>query len=327
MKDKIGIVLPFQNGDLITATSVLRYKDELWSNSDIVWFCNDPHRELLKYQDLELRYFPHGWGILENDLEGVYSERVKKDKEEGRPEWQDWSVLMNAENKLNQELKYKFAAICDLTEVYFPAPWMLTPKQRHGISYPDCSKKVFDIPMDWEWHPVLMFSDEERRKAMIFADSMKYPKTIAVETFAGSGQSKLNHEMVKQVIQICRNILGQCNFVFVSHKYLNGNESFPAEFVHEENIYSASTFTVRQCALVVERCDLLVSVSSGITVASSAWGLATPPILQYTGSWVCSTASLAKGRYFELVTHDEKIPQMAEAEFFLRLEAILNNIK
>jgi len=326
MKKKIGIVAPFQNGDLITATSVLRYRDILWQDSDIVWFCNEPHNDALKFQNIETRYFPHGWGILANDIAGIYSERVKKDKEEGRPEWEDWSVLMNNENRLKQELKNNFSSFMDLSDAYFPVPWMLNVSQRHGISYPDCSKQVFKIPMEWEWHPVLNFSDEEADRAFDFIDKLSDGKKILFETFAGSDQSKLSDEMVKDTMRICNEKWPDCVFIFASHKYLRLQENFPDGWFEQENVYSAADFTVRQCALIAEKCDLMISVSSGITVAASAWDLKPPPILQFCGSKVCSTLALANGK-FELVTADNKSFDESKNEFMKSLEKLLNEIK
>lgn len=323
-RKKIGVVLPFQNGDLITGTSVLRYKDTLWPDCDIVWFCNEPHSDALKYQDIEIRYFPHGWGILENDFNGIYRDRVLKDKMEGRPEWEDWSILMNEQNRLKPELKNRFKSFSDLHDVYFPAPWMLNVSQRHGISYPDCSKQVFKIPADWEWHPVLKHSEEEKLKALQFIGVVgTNRKRVLFETFAGSDQSKITHEMIINSIKICKEMWEGCAIIFMSHKYLRSQEQFPDGFFEQEGIYSASEFTVRQCALLTHYADLMISVSSGVTVACSAWGMAAIPILQFCGSWVCSTQSLALGK-FELVTYDDKPMDMAKQEFYEKLKSLLN---
>ena len=322
MRKKIGIVAPFQNGDLITVSSVLQYRDELWPDCDIVWFCNEPHSDALKYQDVEIRYFPHGWGILENDFNGIYRDRVLKDKLAGRPEWEDWSVLMNNENRLKQELKNKFSSFTDLSDAYFPVPWMLSISQRHGISYPDCSKQVFKIPMEWEWHPVLSHSDEEKIKAITFIEKLPATKILLFETFAGSDQSKITHEMVIESIRICKEKWKGCSIIFVSHKYLRSQEQFPEGFFEQEGIYSASEFTVRQCALLTHYSHLMISVSSGITVSCSAWEMKPIPIIQFTGSFICSTKSIALGQ-FELVTYDDKPMEVAKQEFYHKLEQLL----
>ena len=48
-------------------------------------------------------------------------------------------------------------------------------------------------------------------------------KCVAIETFAGSSQSKLTDEMVRETMKLCKEQLGECYFIFMSHKYLNGN--------------------------------------------------------------------------------------------------------
>lgn len=326
MKKKIGIVAPFQNGDLITATSVLQYRDELWPDCDIVWFCNNPHDDALKFQDIELRHFPHGWGILENDITGQYSERVKKDKEDGKPEWQDWTVLMTDNNTLNQSLKSKFRSFEDLSEAYFPIPWMVAHSHRNGLSYPVVSKKIFKIPDHYEWHPVLYFSEHEREMADYFFNHLPKCPTIACETFAGSGQSKITDIQVIDAMDICRRQLGKCNFIFTSHKFINGNETFPEGLINNIDVFSIANFTVRQTALVTGKCDLMISVSSGTTVAASCWGNNPVPILAYCGSEICSTRALALGEYI-LVTHDDKSLKVAWEEFKIKLIELLNKIK
>ena len=327
MKNKIGIVLPFQNGDLITGTSVLKYRDVLWPDCDIVWFCNEPHSDALKFQDIETRYFPHGWGILANDIAGIYSERVKKDKEEGRPEWEDWSILMNSENRLKQELKNKFSSFSDLSDAYFPAPWMLSVQQRHGLSYPDCSKKVFGVPMDWEWHPVIAWSEEEREAIERFLNPLAYRKLIYFETFAGSDQSKITQENVEVAVRMCRQMWPNCGIIFSSHKFLRAQENFPDGWFDDENILHAKDFTVRQCGLLNNYVDLIISVSSGTTVACSAWNNKPTPILQLCGSFICSTKNLALDRHFELVTTDHKTYEQWSNEFYSTLSDVLNIYK
>lgn len=329
MKRRIGIILPHQHGDLLTATGALYYREELWPNSDIIWFCNDSHKDLLKYQDVELRNFPHGWEIPQNDLIYKYADRIKKDKEDGLPDWEDLSLAKNQYNKLNQEIKHKFNSLKDLDEAYYPAPWMLTMAQRHGFQYPNISKRIFEIPMKYEWHPVLSFSEQERIDAKEFIEGMTYlNKTVVIESFCGSGQSLLNDTMVRETMRVCREVFGVCNFVFVSHKYLNGNEIFPEDLKNEQGVYFASHFTVRQCALIIKECDLLISTSSGVTVAASCWENkdARFKTLQYTGSLMCSTIALRE-KDFELITYDDLPLHIAENNYYAALNKLLNQIK
>ena len=93
-------------------------------------------------------------------------------------------------------------------------------------------------------------------------------------------------------------------------------------FFERKGIYSCADFTVRQLSFFPFYCHLLISVSSGITVSCSSWQSDTIPIIQYCGSFICSTKSLALGQ-FELVTADDKTKESAEAEFYNRLEQLL----
>lgn len=324
----VGIFLAGQAGDIMSAASVLHYRKELWGEKHkIVWFMEERNFDLLAHQDIELREFPRGFGYPE-----MVEEENKKLIEQGKePVWRDWQPLMDENNHLNLELAKHDSMLVDITKGYFPAPHQMGTKFRHDIEYPNCSKKAFCVPMEWEWHPVLSYTNDDYAYANMFmgnfSDSVKI-KNIAIETFAGSGQSLLSDVQVRRTLKICEDVLGKCNFIFVSHKYLNGQESFPAEFMDKKNVHFAREFTVRQCGLIVNKCDLLISVSSGISVASSAWNFkqSPTPILQFCGSNIASTRAMALGR-FELVTHDLRNLDVAVAEYETKLISMLNEIK
>ena len=62
---KVAIFLFGQAGDLITATSVLKYADVLWPNKDIVWFANFPNADALRYSAVsEVRRWPWAGNFL-----------------------------------------------------------------------------------------------------------------------------------------------------------------------------------------------------------------------------------------------------------------------
>jgi len=113
MKKKIGIFLPGLHGDIMTATSALKYKHVLWSDTDIIWFCNEPHSDAFKFN---------------NDIAEIRQSN-----------WEELSSLKDDNtNKILQHKKYDFQYTQDLDEGYFPAPWMVsTLEQRHGIDYPN----------------------------------------------------------------------------------------------------------------------------------------------------------------------------------------------
>lgn len=309
-KKNIGIFCFGQNGDAMTASSVLKYKDELWPDKNIIWFCNYPIADFLRFNKVVNEVRPWPWAG--NGLP------------EGTPDY--WPMLTTSNNRLNQALKLNYPDTADIEEGYFPCPFMLEPQKRHGLDYPSCSRKVFGLPHDYPWHPMIYFSDAERRDAKEYFETLEPGKKILFETFAGSGQSILNEEMIRDAMKLCRDKWGYCTFIFPSHKFLRAQEEWPKDFF-EDDTTSCNEFTVRQCALIAEKCDLMISVSSGITVAASAWGIKQPPTLQFCGSWTCSTATLANAVDFELVTADNKLLPLAQAEFNVRLEGLLNKYK
>lgn len=319
----IGIFLHGQQGDIMSAMSVLRYRNELWGDDHkIVWYSSKENFDLFKHQDIEVREFPRGFGYPDM----VKTENKKLVDAGKEPIWEDWSPLVDGNNQLNLQLKNNFPSLVGIDGGYFPAPHQVPVPKRHGISYPDVSRKVFGISDNIEWHPVLKFSEDEKLRATEFIKNMGEGKRVIIESFAGSGQSRMNEEMIVATMNKCNDIWGKCNFIFASHKFLRDNETFPAYLFENSKVHSSKEFTVRQCALICAQSDLMISVSSGITVAASCWDLPQPPTIQFTGSYICSTRTLAKS-HFELVTADDKTFDAAQQEYFDKLEKLLNHYK
>jgi len=304
---KIGVFLPGQNGDLITATSVLHHLDLMFPGKQIIWFTNAPNADALRYGPVsEVRPWPWAGNGLP----------------EGTPDF--YPLLCNTENRLNLGMASRFELTADLEDGYFPAPWMVAVENRHNVDYPNVSKKVFKVPEGAPWGPCLHFSAKETEDAAEFIASLPPGrKNILLETFAGSGQSILDESMVTGFMNRCNEKWGQCNFIFASHKFLHSYPKFPEGFFDLPNIYSCARFTVRQCAQVARHCHLMLSVSSGIACAVSCLTV-PPPMLQFCGSWICSTKSLNNGGIFELVTADLRTLEDAKAEFYAKLDKLLN---
>lgn len=320
MSRTIGVFLHGQAGDIMSAMSVLKYRRELWSYSKIVWYADRNNFDLFKYQDIEVREFPRGFGYPE-----MVIEENKKLVEAGKePIWEDWEPLVDDKNHMNLELKKIYPSLTDIDYGYFPAPHQIHYTKRHGIDYPNCSKKVFEVPDAWEWHPVISHDSEEIESVEKFINPAKYKKRIFFETFAGSDQSKLTQEMVENAVRMCKQMWPGCAIIFSSHKFLKAHEQFPDGWFDQEDVLSASNFTVRQCGILNNFVDLIISVSSGTTVACSAWNNKTTPIIQICGSFICSTKSLASDRHFELVTTDHKTYDQWSKEFYDMLSELLN---
>ena len=311
---KIGLFVQGQAGDLATCMSVLKYADVLWPNKELVWFANFPNADLLRYAKIsEVRRWPWSGNYLPI----------------GTPDF--YPLLCDNNNKLNLELASQYDATKDLEDGYFPAPWQVATDKQDGVEYPNVSKMIFDVPMDWEWHPLLSWSNTEIREAKAFMDALpKGRRNILLETFAGSGQSNYwDVELTKKIMAECESVLGPTNFIFGSHKHKGGQDNCGLDneiLCDGQGRVSAAHFTVRQVALLDSYCDLMVCMSSGISVATSAWNLTPSPKLQYCGSRKCSTLAIASGP-IDLVTTDFKLKPEADAEFFNKLNELLLKIK
>ena len=293
MAGKIGIFLPGKAGDIMQATSVLKYKDVLWPGRDIIWFCGNTYKDVLKYNDAiaEVRHWPEGWKLPERcEVENLTA------ASKGEQPWADFSVLKTSDNRLDQGRKHQFESTRDLDDAYFPAPWMLSLEQRHGIDYPNVSRKVFKADSSWEWHPYLGFSQEERKMVEDFCLALPHKKTVMLETDFHSGASPWDDELTRETMTICRNRFGACNFVFACAVEVS-------RFFDDPGVVSCSQFTVRQTALVNNYSDLFIGISSGISQCVNAWGNKPTPKIQYAGSFIMSSASIALGD-FELIVKD-----------------------
>ncbi len=312
LSGKVGIFLQGQNGDLMTAMSVLRYRTQIFGNKEIIWFANMPNADALRYAPIsEVRPWPWAGNGLP----------------EGTPDF--YPLLCDENNRLNKELAKQYDLTADLDDGYFPAPWMLSPQKRHGVDYPNCSRKVFGVPDDYSWRPYLRFEIEEKLSVNNLLRPFEGKRKILFETFAGSSQSKITHALVTMAISVCRHIWPGCVFIFTSHKYLREQEAYPEGWFLNEGYVSAASLTVRQCSLLGDDADALISVSSGTTVALSRYSknYRMPPTIQYCGSFICSTKSLAVTHWFDLVTCDGKTTEESELEFINKLTELLNKHK
>lgn len=266
---KIGIFSPGQMGDAITSSSILKYVDEIFPGKEIIWFCNAPTNDFLRFSDKvdEIRIYPWEDGVDFNT-----------------------NGMKNKQYRLDQRRKLDFEITADLDDGYFPTPWMMEVDDRAGIEYPNVSKKVFGVPMEKEWHPYLCFSDEERENAKAFCSGLPYKRTVIMETACGSNQSAWHDGLTDKTMRVCREMMGDCNFIFAS-------KVDSSKFFDRPGVVSAAAFTVRQCALLREHSDLFVGISSSISCAMSCWGLRPIPIVQYCGSKICSTLGLADGPF------------------------------
>lgn len=301
LSGKVGIFCHGQVGDLATVMSVLKYRKEVFGNKEIIWFANYPNAELLCHAPIsEVRPWPWAGNGLEP----------------GTPDF--YPLLCDDNNRLNKELSGNYELTKDLDDGYFPATHMLTAKQRQGIDYADCARKVFGIEKEREWHPFLSWFNGEEFTVRFKSNRFKTGKTIMIETFFGSGQSKWDDAMTVETMRICREQIGYCNFIFASHKNTE-------QFKNEQGYFSLADFTPRVAALFINACDLFIGVSSGMSVVTSAWGLKPVPKIQFCGSKTCSTVALATGE-IELITYDGLDLETQKEKFYTALKQMLNKL-
>ena len=336
MGKRVAIFLHGQKGDIMEASSVLKYKDELWGEDcEITWFIQDENRDIFKHNPyLKLAHFPHGYGIPESDMNTIYAERIAKDKADGKPEWFDLSQVKTHDNKLDITKKHLYEPIIGVFDVgYYPAPHQVPSENREGLEYSLVSKQVFSVPNDYEWHPVLFWDEEERNAIKSFASTWKQnKKTILLETFAGSGQCVFySAETTKEIMRVCRDVFNdEVTFIFGSHKHVGGENNIGilnSDLFdrNDRSCISAGYLSIRQTALINDYVDLIIGISSGVSVATSAFGLKPTPKIQWCGSRICSTKAIANGE-FHLVEAEFKTKENATKEFFSKLEEVLLTI-
>lgn len=297
---KIGIFCQGQVGDLATCMSVLKYRKELWDDKEIIWYANWPNADLLRYAPIdEVRPWPWAGNGLP----------------EGTPDF--YPLLCDENNRLKKDLAKQYELTKDLEDGYFPAPHQLSVDKR--IDYPSCSKMVFGISDEKQWHPLLSWSDEERSMVSNTMLKITQRKNVILETYFGSGQSIFDDLFTIRSIELCREKWGACNFLFASHKNTERFRDF-------EGYISLADFTPRVASLFINYADLFIGVSSGMSVVTSAYGLKPVPKIQYCGSYTCSTVALSLGE-ISLITSDDKPLEQSKQEYYTKLKEVISRIK
>lgn len=310
-RGKVGIFAPSQIGDIITTMSVLRHKDELWPDKDIVWFCDDVP-------------LPHGGGRHDVFKHSPVAEL--------RP-WSGYNYLslkVNSGvgagmNRLDLNSIKGIPSLADLDVGYFPTPWQLEdPMQRHDIKYPQISQRIFGVDLSLPWRPCLYFSDDERRMVADMFAAMPHKRTVMFEN-SPCDYSGWNDSLTRAVMSSCRKRWGPTNFFFASGGSRSGNDM--SRFFDDPGCASGEKMTARVVSLANEHCDLFVGVAGALTFATSHWGAKPTPKLIYTGCEQFGARGIANGR-IELVTAEAHRHNMgaAEADFKARLETLLQEI-
>lgn len=305
MGGKIGIFAASQVGDIMTAMSVLKYKDELWPGKDIIWFCDERFNDALKFSSVsEIRPYTGG------------------------PNYQEFkrnSGVGSGMNRLDLARAKGHPNTADLDDGYFPLPWMLeTTKQRAGILYPQISQRIFGVDLSRPWRPLLAFSQEERDMVGQMISEFPYARTIMLEN-SPCAYAAWNDGMTRTTMVMCRNKWGPTNFVFCSGGHRSGNDM--GRFFDDPGCISAAHLTARQIALVNDSCDLFVGVGGALSFSTSCWGAKPTPKLVYTGSMIFGPQYCANGRIEVVSMEDHRHnAQNAENDFRKRLAKLLEEI-
>lgn len=281
MSGKVGIFAPCQVGDVITTTSVFRYRDQIWPGKEIVWFCEGHSTDALKFAPvLEVR----PWSAQD-----YRSLKINSGVGPGM-------------NRLDIDRAKQWPSTADIEVGYFPLPWMLeTVEQRHGIPYPQISQKIFGVDLSQPWRPCLNFSNEERDMVRGMMAALPHKRTVMFEN-SPCVYSPWNDDNTNMTMAMCRSHWGEVNFVFASGGNRSGNDM--TRFFDRPGCISASHLTARQVSLINEYCDLFVGVGGALTFCTSCWGAKPTPKLIYTGTEIFGVRGIANGR-IEVVAIDQ----------------------
>lgn len=303
-RGKIGIFAPSQVGDVMTTMSVLKYRDQIWPDKDLVWFCAEQHYDALKFSPVsEIRpYSAADYRALKTN-----------------------SGVGHGMNRLDLQRAKDVPSAADLEAGFFPCPWMLEQvEQRQGIIYPQISQRIFGVDLSLPWRPCLYFSDEERQMVADMMSALPHPKTVMFEN-SPCGYSEWDDNITRMVMSMCRDKWGKVNFLFASGGHRSGNDM--SRFFDDTGCISGGHLTARQAALANDHCHLFAGVAGALTFATSCWGAKPVPKLLYTGSEIFGARSIANGR-IEIVAMDEHAHNKPAAinDFNRKLSKLLSEI-
>ena len=259
---KVGIFAPFSLGDMTISTCLLRHKDTLWPGMKIVWFSAANAYDILQFNPDVEEIRPHAGHHYGSDVR-----------------------IPDCSGSLAPG-RSKYSDVADLDLGFYTTPWG-NPKLLNGrpdIPYAFFPKMVTggNLPA---WKPCIYFSKEEDDKAETFFRHLPFKKAVMLETEARSGQSLWDQSCTDRTMEICRNTLGACNFIFASPKSHAKNQG--------RGVVDCSEFTARQCIPIYNLCDMFVGVSSGISCLTTAWTAKVIPRVEYCHNSRMSTCHLS----------------------------------
>ena len=181
----ITIICPGGAGDILLATGILKYRDELWPGEKIVWFSAENNLYV---------------------LDGIRCiDQVKKVVIDTCYRWEDL-----APNKV-----FVPCAWMNWPGQPEPFPPEMTTIEKIRYSF---EKRMPGTKIVGEWHPCLEYSEQDEAEALDIVRRLPAGKKIMLETEFRSGQSFLDESTLSEMMEKVRSVWGDCSFVFVSKK-------------------------------------------------------------------------------------------------------------
>lgn len=286
------------------ATACLKYKDALWPGAEIVWFVLPKERAAgihAASPDI-VAHNPVPLEIREIDCNARFvldARKGHRQNDQGHPlSVQNRSMLGQLTDR-----RRKFKILDDLDACYFPAPWANCDKL--NAPFVLAQKAAINYSPEMKIRPFVGFTNEEEERARAFVSGFPYRFTVMLETQCGSNQSNWTDDTTAEIMSLCRR-RGSCNFVFASpgsHRKFAG-----------DGVVDCSAFTLRQCVLVYNHCDVFVSTASGVAVITSAWQ-ASPRTkrIEYTNNPMITTAPISMSPTLTVSTREALVEQVREA--------------
>lgn len=284
---KVGIFGTWGNGDIIISTPVLKYKETLWPKAQIVWITQADKIDIFAHNPFvtEVRT-PENPNALPNEIffsPGYSPTSFKK------------------ENPIVE----------DLDMLYFPVLWL--HKNMLHFPYGLFHREIFGYDKSLPVHPCLFFTQQEDISAENFVSQLPNKWNIMLETECRSYQTEWNQQTTISVMDECRKILESCNFIFASPG--SGNDFG----VGNPGVVDCSSFSIRQCIPVYNRCHLFLGVSSGVSQATCSWpSNPSVPRIDYVRSENYSSKYIARGTAQSATNKDE---------FMSKIKAMLTTMK
>ncbi len=121
--------------------------------------------------------------------------------------------------------------------------------------------------------PILVLDEEEKNRALTFAQNnnlAKYTNVLLFETSPLSGQTNLSEKEIIEIACAINNLEGTC-IILSSYKSFD---------INLPNVFDGSTLSIRETVALTHFCTHLVGCSSGITWASISTAGKQLPMLQ-----------------------------------------------